>query len=427
MQTKLLKPKSGAWKEALGLALDALRRHPLRSVLTMLGIVIGISTVILISSVINGLNTNVIGAVESMGSNVIICYRFQWATLGRPPSEWFTRKELQAEWAEQIAELPHVEAAAAALRIFRPEFGAGTSYVRRGEIRAKNVILEGNPPEIQRVLNIVLESGRWFTHTDMERRSPVVVLGHDTAATLFPRNEDPIGQEVLLEGHIFTVVGVAEKSKQAITGGANPEDNIAIMPGSTLRKMFPSQKDYVIFVKADSAENVPLVVDAIRDLLRRNRRLPSNKPDDFAIFTPDLFLDIWEQISGGIFILMFAVSSVGLLVGGIGVMNIMLVSVTERTREIGIRKAIGARRKNILLQFLIEATTLAAVGGIVGILIGWGLATLVRAAVPTLPATMSAFWATTGLLMSAFIGVFFGMYPAMKASKLDPVDALRYE
>jgi putative ABC transport system permease protein len=428
MQPRLQRARTGEWSEALGLALDALRRHPMRSFLTMLGIVIGISTVILISSVINGLNSNVIGAVEAMGSNVIICYRFPWATLGRPPSEWFTRKELQPEWADQIAELPHVEAAAATLRIFRPEFGAGTSYVRRGDVRAKNVILQGNPPDIQRVLNIALAKGRWFTRTDMERRAPVMVLGYDTAQTLFPgANEDPVGQEVLIEGQIFTVVGVAEKRKQAIAGGGNPEDNIAVMPATTLRKLFPAQKDYVFFIKADSAENVSRVVDSVRGLLRRNRRLASNKPDDFAIFTPDAFLDLWSQISGGIFILMFAVSSVGLLVGGIGVMNIMLVSVTERTREIGIRKAIGAKRRNILLQFLIEATTLAAVGGILGILIGWGLAALVRATVPALPATMSAFWATTSLLMSAAIGVFFGMYPAMKASKLDPVEALRYE
>ncbi len=413
--------------ESVGLALDAIRRNPLRSFLTMLGIVIAVSMVILISSVINGLNTNVIGAVEDIGANVIICYRFPWASLGRPPSEWFTRKELEAEWAEDIARLPAVESAAPSMRIFRPEFGAGTSYVRRGELRAKNVILQGTPPEIERVLNVTMHSGRFFTHTDEERRNNVVVLGFDTAKTLFPSGEDPVGQEVLVEGKVFTVVGVQDIQKQAFGGGANPEDNIAIMPLGTLRKMFPNQKDIVIFVKANSGEAVAEAVDQVRDLLRRKRRLPSSKEDDFAVFTPDAFLDLWSQISSGIFILTFTVGSVALLVGGIGVMNIMLVSVTERTREIGIRKAIGARRRSILMQFLFEAMTMSGIGGIIGVFLGAALAMAIRMGFPALPAAVSFFWVVLALMVSAGIGITFGIYPAWKAARLDPVDALRYE
>ena len=415
------------FRESAGLALDAIRRNPTRSFLTMLGIVIAVSVVILISSVINGLNSNVTAAVEDMGSNVIICFRFPWASLGRPPSEWFTRKELEAEWAEDIAQLPGVEAAAASLRIFRPEFGAGTSYVRRGEVRAKNVILQGNPPEIQRVLNVTMHSGRFFTHTDEERRNNVVVLGFDTAKTLFPDGRDPVGQEVLVDGKIFNVVGVQEIQKSAIGGGQNPEDNIAIMPLSTLRKMYPQQKDHVIFVKASSGDLVPQVVDSVRDLLRRKRHLPSNKEDDFAVFTPDAFMELWDQISGGIFFLTFAVGSVALLVGGIGVMNIMLVSVTERTREIGIRKAIGARRQSILMQFLLEAMTMSGIGGVIGIFVGAGLGLLIRIAFPALPASVSTFWVLLALTVSAAIGIAFGIYPAWKAARLDPVEALRYE
>jgi putative ABC transport system permease protein len=417
----------GALREAVTLAFDAIWRNKLRSSLTMLGIVIAVTTVILISSVINGLNSNVTAAVEDIGSNVIICYRFPWASTGRPPSEWFQRKELEAEWAAEIALLPGVEAAAPSLRIFRPEFGAGTSYVRRGELRAKNVILQGNPPDIQQVLNVTMYSGRWFTETDSEHRNNVVVLGFDTAKILFPDNSDPVGQEVLVEGKIFIVVGVQDIQKSAIGGGANPEDNIAIMPLTTIRKMFPSQKDHVIFIKARSAELIPQVLDSARDLLRRKRKLPSNKPDDFAIFTPDAFIDLWKQISGGIFALTFAVGSVGLLVGGIGVMNIMLVSVTERTREIGIRKAIGAKRRNILWQFLLEATTLAGVGGAIGVLVGALFALVVRAVFPSLPAAVSAFWVILGLGVSGGIGIVFGIYPAWKAARLDPVEALRYE
>lgn len=226
--------------EAVGLAVDAMRRNKLRSALTIGSIVISVGTVIAVTSVINGLNTNVIGSVQSLGSNIIICYRFPWASLGRPPSEWFTRKELQGEWADKIAQLPNVEAAAATLRVFRPEFGAGTSYVTRGEYRAKNVILQGGPPAVRRVFDIELERGRAPTLVDEEHRSPVVVLGYDTARILFPNpNEDPIGKEVLVEGRVFTVVGVNERRKQALGGGANPEDNLVSFPLSTLRKLHP--------------------------------------------------------------------------------------------------------------------------------------------------------------------------------------------
>jgi putative ABC transport system permease protein len=256
----------------------------------------------------------------------------------------------------------------------------------------------------------------------------VVVLGFDTAKTLFPESgADPVGKEVLVEGQVFTVIGVADRQRQALGSGANPEDNIAILPLSTLRKMFPQQKDYVIFIRAKSPEVVPQVVDSTRDLLRRKRRLPSNKEDDFAIFTPDLFLDLWKQISAGIFALIFLVASVTLLVGGIGVMNIMLVSVTERTREIGIRKAIGAKRRNIMQQFLFEAMTLTVVGGVIGIVGGSGVGLTVRSLAPSLPATISAFWVVAGLITAASIGLLFGLYPAWKAARLDPVEALRYE
>lgn len=420
--------RTSQMQEAIGLALDALRRNPLRSFLTILGIVIGVSTVIAISTVVNGLNSNVVESVESLGSNLVMAYRFPWASLGRPPSEWIQRKELEAEWADEIAQMPHVVAAAAGLRIFRPEFGSGTSYVRRGNNRAKNVILEGDPPQIEQIFDFGLTQGRFFTRVDEEHHSKVVVLGRDTAATLFPDpKEDPIGKEVLLEGQGFTVVGVLEPQKQAIGAGANPEDNIAMMPLSTMRKLHPETKDFVLFAKADSGATVSVVSDEMRDLLRRKRRLPSNKPDNFAVFTTDAFLDLWNQISSGIFIVMFAVGSVALMVGGIGVMNIMLVSVTERTREIGIRKAIGASRKNILWQFLLEAATLACIGGLIGIAIGSALGLSVRLLFPSIPAAVSLFWVFTGLAISAVVGIFFGVYPAWKAARLNPVDALRYE
>ena len=414
-------------REAVELAFDALRRNPTRSFLTVLGIVIGVSTVIAIGAVVNGLNTNVVNQVESLGSNVIICYRFSFVTLGRRPAEELQRKELKAEWAEGLARLPHVVAAAPSARIQNNEFGTGTSFVRRGDLRVKNVILQGNSPSIQDINNLDLAAGRFFNDIDQQHRSPVVVLGSDTADALFPAHEDPLGKEVLVEGQGFTVVGVLAHQGQAFGNGKNPNDNIAIFPLSTFLRIHPEYKDYALFAKVDDAKNMPEVVDEVRDYLRRMRRLPSDKPDNFAVFTTDSFIDLWKQISDGIFALMFAVGSVALLVGGIGVMNIMLVSVTERTREIGVRKAIGARRANILLQFLFEAVTLAVIGGVIGELLGSALGLSVRVFFPALPASISLFWVVLGFSVSALIGIFFGVYPAWKAASLNPVDALRYE
>jgi putative ABC transport system permease protein len=414
-------------KEQVVLALDTLRLNPLRSSLTILGIVIGIMTVITVSSVINGLNDNVLGGIRDLGSDTIICYRFPWASLSRPPSEWFTRKELEADWAEDIARLPHVQAASPSLRIFQPQFGSGTSDVRHGGARAKNVILQGNSPSISQIFDLKIAYGRAFNETDSERRAPVVLLGYDTTNLLFPGGAaGAIGQEVTVDGQLFSVIGTLEKRRQGLSGGANPEDNIAFMPVTSLRKLYPNKKDYVIFAKAKDPKVVAEAVEEIRDLLRRKRRLSNDKPDDFALFTSDYFLDLWNKISYLIFVLMFAVASVGLLVGGIGVMNIMLVSVTERTREIGVRKAIGAKKGNIMLQFLTEAVTLSAIGGVIGVLFGAGLSLLLRYGAH-FPASLSFFWIATALIMCALIGIVFGVYPAWKAARLDPVEALRYE
>jgi putative ABC transport system permease protein len=423
-------PKTGRFsefKEAIALALDVLWRNPLRSFLTVLGIVIGVTTIIVIGAVINGLNSNVLGNIQSLGSSTVIVSKFSWATIGRPSFALLQRKDLQPEWVEGLKLLPHVVAAAPAAQIENYEVGAGSSEVRRGNLRAKNVILEGDGPEISQISDFGMERGRFFNDTDEEHHSSVTVLGHITENTLFPNGEDPVGQEVLLEGHDFTVIGVLEEQKQALGTGENPEDNTALVPFSVIRKLHPEFKDVIFLAKADTTDDLPLVVDEVREYMRRVRKLPSEKDDDFAVLTTDTFLDLWKQISSGIFIVMLAVGSVALLVGGIGVMNIMLVSVTERTREIGVRKAIGARQSNILTQFLLEAVTLAALGGTVGVLLGSIIVLAIRLAFSSFPASVSFTLVATGVTVASMIGIFFGVYPAWKAARLNPVEALRYE
>ncbi len=409
-------------RESVRMALDTLRTNKLRSALTILGIVIGVMTVITISSVINGLNTSVSNLVASFGTNVLWVFRFPVIGV-RPTTEMLARKQLTYDDMLEMSKLPHVIASSASLQYTNYQFNAGSVVAKFGQRKADNVSLEGDTPSNMTVYDKVISKGRFFTENDQDRAADVTVLGSDVADELFG-SVDPLGQDVVIAGRTFTVVGVFEKQKTAFGGGKNPNDSYAYFPISTFHKLHPEVLDYWISAKFDDQKNKDLVQDEITEMLRRRRKVPNEKEDNFAIFSSDSITKLWNQISGSLFALMFGLSAVGLMVGGVGVMNIMLVSVTERTREIGVRKAIGATKQIILMQFTLEAIVLCAVGGVVGIaagsVIGFGLHYLIASQV-------SVLWVATAFLCSCAIGLVFGIYPAWKAANLDPIEALRYE
>jgi putative ABC transport system permease protein len=413
-------------KEAVRMAVDTLRTNKLRSGLTILGIMIGVTTVILISSVINGLTYNVNDLIKSLGTNVYWVFRFE-VFGNRPTQEMLARRQLTYEDAIALRELPHVIAVDPSQQYRSPTGHLGSFSLKYKGRKVTNTILEGDSEQQPMVYDIELDQGRFFTNEEEQRRADVVVLGHDAAQELFGQ-ESALGKEVEIEGDVFTVVGVLAKQKQVFGGGKNPNDNSAHFPLFTFRKIHPEILDYWISVKYDDAKNKIAVEDEIREMLRRRRKVHSDQPDNFAIFTSDGLLQLWNSLTGGLFVFLVGVSSVGLMVGGVGVMNIMLVSVTERTREIGIRKALGATRRTIMLQFTLEAMTLCAFGGVIGILIGAFLTLMLKLILGTvLPAQMSAIWAITAFTVSCVIGLVFGIYPAWKAATLDPIEALRYE
>jgi len=380
--------------------------------------------VITISSIINGFNSRVSAFVTSLGSNVLWVNRLPLIAMN-PTSEMITRKMLTIDDTLALRQLPHVVATDGELDYSRA-FQVGQVSAKYNGKKVAGTLLEGNTAEMGEVADQVLLEGRLFTDDEDQRSAHVCVLGHDAWEALFD-DQPAVGKQITVNTSLYTVIGVLDKEKQPIGNGKNPNDNSIHFPFSTFHHLHPEERDLRISVKYDDAANKDLVEEEIREMMRVRRRVMVQANDNFEIFGPDALSKLWDQLTGPLVIFMIAVSSVGLMVGGVGVMNIMLVCVTERTREIGVRKALGATKRNILTQFTTEAVTLCAVGGVVGVLVGAGITWTVYLLPIGLPASLSALWVCIGFCVSCGIGLLFGIYPAWKASNLDPIEALRYE
>lgn len=417
-----------AIRENISFATTAITAHKLRSALTILGIVIGVATVISMVSIIQGFNNNVIRDFQSFGATLV---QFQKYDPGFGPGSrdesQRQRRNLTVEDAEALKRLVPAMAAVSPERYWSM---GGTDSIPVPDVKYKN--REGTPDTVVGVTedyplanNHFVGEGRFIGAGDVLRSASVTVLGSDVADAIFA-GEVAVGKQILMRGRRYEVIGVMEK--QGSRFGESVDSHV-YLPISTFDIHFP-------WIKRDAGvniatiprqpEQVQQIIEEGTAVLRARRNVPFNKPNDFGVMTPDKLIGNFQQVTGGITLAMVFISSIALLVGGVGVMNIMLVSVTERTREIGIRKAIGAVRRDIVTQFLIEAMTLSAIGGIIGISIGYLISFIVRGATPL--STSTPLWAVMlGLSVSVSIGLFFGIYPAWKAAKLDPIESLRYE
>jgi putative ABC transport system permease protein len=417
----------GSFFENVKMGLDTLWQHKLRSFLTILGVIIGTMTVIVIAAFVSGIDQRVEKEIESFGTNSIYIYRFDPGFNFNPSAEERMRKPLSYEDSVAIGtECPSIIYSAAFMSPVDFFGGPFTErvWVRYRDIEMKNAAVQGASPSYFRMGVTNLGEGRYFTDEENALHSNVVVIGNDVANTLFPFS-NALGQDVSINGRLYRVIGVLAQRDIFIVGAEDPnnENKAVYLPYLTLRKLYPDVDDNFVMAQAH-AGRMNEAVEEIRELLRRRRKVAYGAADNFGISTSDQILTQFAAITGGVFALMVAISSVGLLIGGIGVMNIMLVSVTERTREIGVRKAIGARKRDIVLQFLIEAGTLTGIGGIMGIIVGSALALLIQMIMPTYIPLWSP---VVGFVVSVGLGVVFGLWPAWKAARLNPIDALRYE
>ena len=416
---------TGPFFENLKMAFDTLRTNKLRSFLTIVGVVVGVITVMLISSIISGINVAVEKEVESFGTRSIFLYKMDIGIrTSAPTREERMRKPLTMEDAAAINGLQSIEIAVPYLDISNNFFGQKINVTGKNGKTSTSVQLQGTLPDVDKAPGEVLIDGRWFSDAENDAKSNVCVIGDFVRETYFPY-ESPLGQTIEVGGEEFRIIGLLQKREQLFGGGGgnNDQTNVIYMPMGSALKLKPNADDLFILAVAREGQ-LEKAKDDVQDLLRQRRQVKFGENNNFAMETAASLVDQFKAITGGVFLAMVVISSVGLMIGGIGVMNIMLVSVTERTREIGIRKAIGAKQSDILLQFLIEAATLTGFGGVVGLLLGWLLTFGVRLIMPS----YVPLWAPiAGFAASVGIGIIFGLFPAWKAARLDPIEALRYE
>ncbi len=421
----MLKFFGSTFIENFKMAFATLRSNKLRSFLTIFGVLIGVITVMLISSIISGINVAVEKEIESFGTNSIFLYKYNVGIqVGRRSQEERMRKPLTVDDADAIRNLPTIETAIPFLDVSNNFWGQKINVKGKNGKTSSSVQLQGTHPDIEKSGTEVLLDGRWFSQNENDLKKDVCLIGSSVAETYFPFGS-PVGETLEIGGREFSVIGVLEKREQLFGGGGgnNDQSNVVYMPLGSALRLKPQADDLFILAIAGEGQLVR-AKDQVQDLLRVRRQVEYGKPNNFSMETAASIIEQFQAITSGVFLAMVVISSVGLMIGGIGVMNIMLVSVTERTREIGIRKALGAKQSDILLQFLVEAATLTGFGGLLGLLIGWGLTFLIALVFPS----YVPLWAPiAGFGASVMIGIIFGLFPAWKAARLDPIEALRYE
>jgi len=411
--------------ENLRAAGDTLRSRKIRSALTILGIVIGVTSVIAVASIIDGLNGFIKDRVAKLGSRTLFVSRIPFGTVPGHLSEKIRRRKyLEMDDARYLREsCPSLEYATAFAN--RINFEEAANHLRYGNEHVERFLLRGVEPQyIDTLPMFAIAEGRFISAYDQEHSRPVIVIGSGIADALFP-NADPIGKLARLDGRLYEVIGIFEKDEGLFSAGG--VDIFACIPLANFHKNYPEVREF--FVAASGREGIEprIVQDEVSQAMRRRRRVPHNGEDDFEVGDASFLTNLWNQLTAALVLLTGIISSIGLLVGGIGVMNIMLISVTERTAEIGIRKAVGARRADIRIQFLFEAVALSGIGGVIGIIMGAAIAYTVRTLFPSIPAVVSWIWVTLGVAISVGVGLFFGYYPANRAANLDPIVCLRYE
>jgi putative ABC transport system permease protein len=400
--------------ETFRLALDALRAHKLRSFLTLLGVILAVATLVAVMSVVAGLNFYVADRVANLGANVYLVARFGIIT---SQDAWIKAQKRPLVTLEEYQRLRESMKTAANVAATDDH----VMDVRSGNILLESTDLTGVTPNYPEIRNMNLGAGRFLTEGDELHHAPVCFIGTDVVKKFFP-TVDPIGKTIRAGTNTYEVVGVATEIGRAF---GQPQDNYILIPFSTYYKDWHKQNDWLtIFVQAHNSEMMQASEDEARMLMRAWRHLPYDAPDNFAVFGSASIMALWNKITGNLFAVAVALTAVFLVVGGIVIMNIMLASVTERTREIGLRRSLGARRKHIILQFMTESAVLAAVGGFIGLALAYGIVALVRAVTP-IPVKTPLSAVIISLSVSTAVGLFFGIYPATRAAKLDPIEALR--